>query len=245
MSTLSKYRKNIYSQNGEDGVIREICSLLNIKIGFFVEFGAWDGKHFSNTYHLLEQGWKGVYIEGDERKFSDLLRNTQKYRNTITLIQTYVQAEGEHCLDSLLSSTNLEKDFDLLSIDIDSYDWHVWKSLQKYNPKILLIEINSSIPVGIYQTHRNSKVQGSSFTATIELGKEKGYVPVCHTGNLIFVKKNLVEELGLPEEELQYPELLFNYDWKHIRYESITPVPLRILTLIYNWLRKFIGHLIS
>ena len=49
-STLSQFRKNKHSQNGEDGVIAEICHRLAITNGFFVEFGAWDGMHLSNTY---------------------------------------------------------------------------------------------------------------------------------------------------------------------------------------------------
>jgi hypothetical protein len=53
MSSLSAYRKNIYSQSGEDGVLEEILRRLEIRTGSFVEFGAWDGKHYSNNFHLL------------------------------------------------------------------------------------------------------------------------------------------------------------------------------------------------
>lgn len=72
MKTLIKYRKNYYSQNGEDGVIEEILKRMGIKQGWFVEFGAWDGKYLSNTYALVEKGWKGVEIEGDKTKFEKL-----------------------------------------------------------------------------------------------------------------------------------------------------------------------------
>ena len=50
---LLGYRENKYSQFGEDGIIQEICYRQGIKVGWFVEFGAWDGKHLSNTYNLL------------------------------------------------------------------------------------------------------------------------------------------------------------------------------------------------
>ena len=73
---LIEYRKNIHSQNGEDGVIDEIFKRINLASlsheKWCVEFGAWDGKHYSNTFHLVEQGWNAVYIEGDIEKYSDL-----------------------------------------------------------------------------------------------------------------------------------------------------------------------------
>ena len=44
MSILNK-KKNIFSQNGEDGIIEYIFDKLNIsENGTFIEFGAWDGK---------------------------------------------------------------------------------------------------------------------------------------------------------------------------------------------------------
>jgi len=238
VSGLSKYRKNLYSQFGEDGVIKEICSRLQLSRGSFVEFGAWDGKHFSNTYHLLEQAWDGVYIEGDKTKFDDLVYNMQRFQERVTLINAYVEVHGVRSLDHLLSTTKLTGDFELLIIDIDSYDWYVWQSLKNYHPIILIIEINSSIPVGIFQTHRNDHVQGSSFTATVELGKEKGYTPVCHTGNVIFVRNDRVDEIRLPPEELRYPELLFDYGWKQISFEEPLPQPLKKMAKIYSRLRK-------
>ena len=52
---LLKYRKNIFSQFGEDGIIEKIFSILPNTCKWCVEFGAWDGKHISNTRFLLSQ----------------------------------------------------------------------------------------------------------------------------------------------------------------------------------------------
>ena len=48
------YKKNIFSQNGEDGIIEEIFKRLNdVSDKKCCEFGAWDGKHLSNTCNLI------------------------------------------------------------------------------------------------------------------------------------------------------------------------------------------------
>jgi hypothetical protein len=43
-------KKNVYSQNGEDGIIDYILNKIPDKDNWCCEFGAWDGKYLSNTY---------------------------------------------------------------------------------------------------------------------------------------------------------------------------------------------------
>ncbi len=242
MSTLENYRNNTYSQNGEDGVIEELCRRLNISSGSFVEFGAWDGIYLSNTYNLLKNGWNGVYVEGDLDKYTQLVSNMAFFQEETVTINAYVEPVGETSLDNLLKRTFLKTDFELLSIDIDSLDWYIWRSLQNYQPKIVVIEINSAIPVGIYQTHRDERIHGSSFTAMVDLAGKKGYTLVCHTGNLIFVRNDFVVKLDLPAEELMFPEVLFNYGWKRLTYDySISPQQRKLLDVLTKIKRFFQG----
>lgn len=68
-------RKNVYSQNGEDGIISDILSRLpNSDLNrWCVEFGAWDGKHMSNTFNLVERDdYSAIYIEGNPSYFEIL-----------------------------------------------------------------------------------------------------------------------------------------------------------------------------
>ena len=212
---FNNYQSDIYSQNGEDGVIAEILKRLNLfhDDNWCVEFGAWDGKHLSNTFALVEQNaFNAVYIEGEEKRFQDLL-DTVKANPKIIPICAYVCREptGENSLDRLLAGTPIPKEFDLLSIDIDSYDLDVWESLNNFSPKIVVIEINSSIPPGIVWRH-STKLRGNTFSATCNVAQQKGYTLVCHTGNLIFVRNDLIDKLNLEDRYLKYPELLFLFD---------------------------------
>jgi len=192
------YARDVYSQNGEDGIIEEILKRLDIKNGWVCEFGAWDGIYLSNTFYLIEKGFNGVFIEGDTNRYNDLLNTVKKYQS-ITPINSFVDYNNtENSLDNLLKKTNIPIDFDILSIDIDSYDYQVWKSLEIYKPKIVIIEINSSINTNNnHHIHETGKYQGTGFRPTLNLGIEKGYKFVLHTGNMIFIRNDLFDKLNI------------------------------------------------
>src|SRR3990167_9119009 len=141
-----KYLKNITSQSGEDGVLERVFEIIPGNDRWCCEFGAWDGKKYSNTYQLLaNKGWSGVLIEADSEKFKELPA-TFGDNKKITFLNKYVQFSGKDILDDLLEETQTPVDFDLLSIDIDGNDYHVWQSVTKYRPKVVIIEFNQSIP---------------------------------------------------------------------------------------------------
>ena len=215
---LVDFAYNNFSQNGEDGIIQEILKRLGLQKStkkWCVEFGAWDGIHLSNTFNLVLQGWNAVYIEGDKSRYKDLIRTSKKHPK-IFPINAFVSKEtnSQNCLDSLLEKTGIPFEFDLLSIDIDSHDLEVWESLKKYNPKII-VEINSAYPPGIIKWHSNKhkNTNGNSFSATLIVAKDKGYELCCHTGNMIFIKRDLISMLNIEEKYLKFPELLYNDLW--------------------------------
>jgi hypothetical protein len=112
---VEKYSKNIFSQNGEDGIIEECLKRMKIEIGSCCEFGAADGYFCSNTRALIEKGWRFTMLEAENGQF--------------------VTPENVN---------ELVPDCDVLSIDIDGNDYAVWKAYDK-KPKIVIIEINSSL----------------------------------------------------------------------------------------------------
>jgi hypothetical protein len=213
---FNKFQSDFYSQNGEDGVISEILDRLDLlgPDNWCVEFGAWDGKHLSNTFSLVERNsYRAVYIEGHEKRYSDLLDTVKLYPQIVPVL-AYVGrvADDNLCLDRLLARTEIPNSFALLSIDVDSYDLDIFESLQYYQPKVVVIEINSSVPPGIIWRHGNGR-QGNTFTATCNVAEHKGYTLVCHTGNLIFVRSDLIVKLKMDDRFIRYPELLFLYNW--------------------------------
>ena len=59
---MNKYAMNVYSQNGEDGIIAECIKRIGWKGIVAIEFGGHDGKYCSNTYLLHEQKRAKVYM---------------------------------------------------------------------------------------------------------------------------------------------------------------------------------------
>lgn len=191
---LLQHARNDTSEWGEDGIIEKIFELVPPVNRWCVEFGAWDGRHTSNTYTLMkERGWSGVFIEADRERFEELLE-TYRDNSRAHCVNRFVSFVGADNLDGILAETQIPKDFDLLSIDIDGNDYHIWDSLQRYEPRVVIIEFNLTIPSDIeFIQPRNMRVQqGSSPFSLAKLGRTKGYELVCVTGcNAIFVKSSL------------------------------------------------------
>jgi hypothetical protein len=61
---LLRYQSQVCSQNGEDGIIREIFRRIGTTTKILVEVGVGDGCE-NNTAFLLSQGWTGFWIDGD------------------------------------------------------------------------------------------------------------------------------------------------------------------------------------
>jgi hypothetical protein len=203
MIKLNDYRKSQYSQAGEDGILEKLFQTLGIKNGQFCEFGASDGISYCNTRKLREEGWSGVLIEGDPLYSERIKQNLSEYKN-IEILESFISCEIGSTLDELLKPTKLKRDFDFVSIDIDGNDLWVWKSLEKYTPKVVMVEYNSNYPsaaslcIKYDKDHRHQLDSYYSATAGAykKLADEKGYKLVGFTEglNLVFCKKELASE---------------------------------------------------
>jgi len=256
---LNEFAENITSQEGEDGIIKKVLEVINDNNGWCVEFGAWDGIHLSNTYNLItNRDYSAVLIEGNPNKFKKLLQNFRENKN-VNPINAFVGFEEGNGLDSLLIAKGIPVDFDLLAIDIDGNDYHVWAAIKHYRPKVVVIEYNPTIPNSVeFVQPRNMRItQGSSILSIAKLAKEKGYDLVAATRlNGIFVdskyfalfriEDNSVDAIRSEQPMVTY---IFNgYDgtvfirgcgrlgWHSIPYKETR------LQQVPRWLRQYPGN---
>jgi len=198
MMPLSEFCSDTYSQNGEDGIIKECLSRISavrVLDKWCVEFGAWDGVHLSNTCRLIrEEGYSAVLVEGEEDRFAQLQANLPQAG--VYKFNRWVSLSGDGRLETIFAETAIPKDFDFLSIDIDGCDWHIWDSLTEYRPKIVCVEFNPTVPncVPYIQPADFSIQHGNGARALHDLAVQKGYVLVAATFvNLIFVQAELAD----------------------------------------------------
>lgn len=214
-SFYEKYKKDQFSQNGEDGLLEEITGRLGIEKGSVVEFGAHDGLYCSNSRALIMKGWSGFLIEGDTGLYRQLLglyhRPSHIGFNTppaniihnVTVLNRMVTAENVNEI--------LPRSIDVLSIDVDGIDYLIWQAYTG-DAKVVVIEINSSLqPLSFLA---GDQQRGSSYAAMVTLAMVKGYFLVCHCGNLVFIKNEytfLFPEIGA--YPLQQIDAFFNRSW--------------------------------
>ena len=193
LKTLNEYSEKIYSQFGEDGLIKEILNRIEFKNldKWCVEFGARDGISDSNAHNLIKNhDYKAVLIEGDKKYFKKLCKNF--ISDKIIKLNKFIDFYGDNSLDNVLKKTQIPKNFDFLSIDIDGCDYFIFKSMELYRPKIVCIEFNHLIPneVEFIQEKNFNIKQGTSALSLINLAKKKDYLLVGSTlSNLFFVDR--------------------------------------------------------
>jgi hypothetical protein len=200
---LNRYEQQVYSQNGEDGVIAEVFRRIGTASRTFIEIGVGDGLE-NNTTHLLLQGWHGCWVEAEARSVARIRASFEPQLRTgqLKLAQSLVTAEN---IAETLRSLEAPSEPDLLSIDIDRNTWFVWQALAHVKARLVVVEYNA-----LYPPDESWKVEyapkkswngtayfGASLKAYEELGRTLGYSLVgCELfgANAFFVRSDLVGE---------------------------------------------------
>lgn len=159
-----------------------------------VDIGAGDGIRWSNTYDLFSEGWRGVGVEGDSRKVIKLARAYRYYPN-VSACRARVTP---HTIAPLLRAYEIEKNFSVLSLDIDGNDYWVLRAiLSEFRPCLIVTEINEKIPPPvrfIVKYNPNFELRhhffGYSIASLADLCDEFGYRIVSLEYNNAFLATN-------------------------------------------------------
>lgn len=162
-----------------------------------VEFGAFDGGRHSHLHKMKNQDMNIVYIEGDPDRYLNVKKNNEG-NERVHAFCGKVGWSASDSVDYYLSRTPIPENFDFMIVDVDGNDYHIVEALKQYRPKLMMVEINPSIPNNVFyvQDKDENVANGSSLLAIRGLMKEKGYTLIGTLGGFdaLFVVNELASE---------------------------------------------------
>lgn len=196
-----------YSNLDEERIIAEYLSRVAPKNRFCVDIAAGDGVKMSNTYRLFTEGFGGLAAEYDGEKFSKLaytyrvLANVSLCKNKVTPVNVV----------TLLRAYGAPRDFDVLSLDVDGYDFYILASILRFfRPRLLCVEINEKIPPPLRFTVKwdpsyqwaEDHFYGQSLAQLYTLATKHRYALVkLHYNNAFLIPREIYKDRGLRPEE--------------------------------------------
>lgn len=184
---INFFEKKIYSQNGEDGILEFIFDFIGTTNKYFVEIGV-EKNLECNTKLLQEKKWNGIMIDG--------------FANSPLIKKEFVTTEN---INEILKKYSVPNFFDLLSLDVDYNTYWIWKAIEDYHPRVVVIEYNATISIDKSLAVKYDSLGkwdgtnyfGASLLALKKLGESKGYMLVgCDSMgiNSFFIKNEFIED---------------------------------------------------
>lgn len=204
---LLKFGRKVYSQSDEDGIIREIVHRIVSTSKTFVEIGVGNGLE-NNTASLLIQGWNGVWAEANPEFAGAIRESFRTFLDTKRLRLTEIAVTAENVND-ILRGAGISGEIDVLSIDVDGNDYHIFDAIREVNPRIVIIEYNAKFPPPVewimkYNPNHSwngTDYFGASLKSTEKLFSDKGYSLIGSSvagTNAFFVRDDLLGDKFCP-----------------------------------------------
>ena len=198
---LSDAEFSVFSQWGDDGIIRFLTKLVPVKEKFFIEFGVEDYQESNTRYLMMDQNWSGLILDGSENNVKKIRNSPYYWKHDLIAQAVFVTIAN---ITSVISKSSPSQ-IGLLHIDIDGMDYWIWEELSKtLLPDIVILEYNSvfgkerniTVPYSSeferFKEHHSGLYAGASLGALVSLSEKRGYDFVgCNSAgnNAYFIKK--------------------------------------------------------
>jgi hypothetical protein len=180
------------SQHGEDGILGAIFKDCPPTNRVCVEIGATEGEDL-NVMRFINQGWRALLIEGMDRWYPKL---EVKFKGN-SKIDTLFQMVKKNDMDEIMDKYDIPQDFDLFILDIDSFDYDVWKKMKR-RPHVMMVECHPQVlDLSVKSYNPDAWPMGATSAGLwLELFTERDYELVCMKKfNMIFIQKDFMKGL--------------------------------------------------
>ncbi len=203
-----------FSQNGEDGILLYIFSLIGYVNKTCIEICAGEGIECNSANLILNYGWMGLLVDGDDGNVSRGKKFYARHRDTFSFTPAFAHAwVDRETVNNLIRSYGFEGEIDLLSLDLDGVDCWIWEVLDIVQPRVVVVETQCiwgaerSVSVPYHRDFKSPLIKGfgvysgASLPAFVKLGRRKGYRLVGTQApgfNAFFVREDVGADV-LPE----------------------------------------------
>ena len=201
-----------YSQFEEDGIILYLLSCVGKKTRSVVEICSGSGSECMSANLIINHGYKGFLFDGDEKNINAATSFFKSQKDCLLFEPTIKKIWiTKNNINDILIDAGVEGEVDVLSLDIDGNDYHIWEAISVINPRICVFETHNIIPSNLaitipyqddfYAMDKNEieiEFRSASLLAMVKLSKKKGYTMVGshkHGFNVFFVRKDLLNNL--------------------------------------------------
>ncbi|MEN6405241.1 MAG: hypothetical protein ABFC77_02095 [Thermoguttaceae bacterium] len=198
-----------YSQNGEDGVLHFVFSLIQTTNKKCVEVCAGDGIECNTANLIINHDWTGLLVDGNKENVE---RGREFYRSLPDrrmwppkFANAWITVES---INSVIRDNGMSGEIDLFSLDIDGNDYWVWEALDCIQPRAVILEFEKAWDECVSMVYNPDnhyiwpgdngpkRLVGASLPAFVKLGRKKGYrlVGAHACMNAVFLREGVGEE---------------------------------------------------
>jgi hypothetical protein len=135
-----------FSEFEEDGHLLYLLTLAGSVSRTVVEISSQDGRVCMATNLLVHHRWRGFLFDGDPVFAAEGRRFFASHPATSAAPPAVASAWfTRENVNQVLASAGVSDEVDVLSLDIDGNDLHLWNAM-KLRPRILICEFNNVVP---------------------------------------------------------------------------------------------------
>ncbi len=198
---------NIFTHEGEDGILLHLFLTIGTTNKQFIDIGSNDCINSNCANLAFHQQWNGIFIDANStalRRGAHIYRSRlKKAASRFRFTEAMVTPES---INDLLQKAGSCTEPDLLCIDLDGNDYHIWNAIQTISPRVVVTEVQ--IEKGMdafippyeqeFEPYESNLPKGASVVSMCSLARSKGYTLVAANEgsyNLFFVRNDCIKEV--------------------------------------------------